>query len=59
MFFVSVIIMIAISIVWSFISLKKLNSNREVEGVKKELSKGKVVFNPDTARNQESSSSSS
>lgn len=58
MFFISLIIIIAISIIWSLISLRKLNSNREVQEVKKELSKGKVVFSPDATRNQENSSSS-
>lgn len=59
MFFILVITLIAISIVWSLISLKKLNSNKEISEVKKELSKGKVVFSPDAIKDQESSSSSS
>lgn len=44
MFIIIVLILTLISVLLAFVSLRRLNNNREIKDVKKELEKGKIIF---------------
>lgn len=44
MFIIIILSLAIISILWAFVSLKRLSNNKEIKEVKRELEKGKVIF---------------
>lgn len=54
-FVISVIIIAIISILLSIISLKRMKNSSDIDKVKKELSKGKVIFKEDYSSSKSSS----
>ncbi len=45
-----IVVIFFVSIIWSFSSLKREKNKREINEVKKEMSKGKVIFHsPDAS----------
>lgn len=58
MFFWIIILLIIISVLMAFFSLKKLGDKREIEKTKKELLKGKIIFKSGHSELSSGSSSS-
>ncbi len=44
MFIFWIVVIVFISIVWAAVSLKKEKTRHEIDKVKKEMAKGKVIF---------------
>lgn len=55
-FIISIIVIAVISVLLSVISLKKMGNKSDIDKVKKELARGKVIFKEDYSSSKSSSS---
>lgn len=56
MFFIWMIIILAISVAWAYYSLKKERQRHEIDTAKKEMSSGRVIFHSSSAHENEDKS---
>ena len=52
-FFAWMLIILAISVLWAYYSLKKERQRHEIENAKKEMSSGRVIFHSSSAGENE------
>lgn len=50
-----IVIILSVSVVWAFISLKKEKNRHEVNKVKEEINKGRVIFHSSSLGDSSSS----
>lgn len=50
--FITIFILLLISVGWAFLSLRQLKKHKHVEPVKKNLEKGRVIFYHSSSRSE-------